>query len=479
MKEATTIFRFMITLVIGVILSFLIGCTASTENVDTDEVVEIVTPLVEPTNEFQPPAPITDTHDESSPTLIPVPTPAQTSKPTLTPEPIPTENLAESTIDLDDSLPDINTLNGPILAMIQLQNELNQIHLVDIASQRLFTSQFKSNPLRLNWLMESCILAATVRNRDDASVSIVNVENNNEVLFLAQNTVRNNTEDGYEDGWQLSPNGNLAAYLVLSGEQYFAYSEFQNLEVVAVDPSNSAPTPINTSSNNGVLSFSWSPDGNYIAYSDFDEHNVRQLYIYEIETGQIIQLASFVDAGAMIGEPIGNFIGQPIWSITGELIVFEAGITKEDGSVDRSLWAVNLDDFQISQLLAESNTHISIMGISLNDNTIAVYMSDGNNTSNLLWIDVPFGNVVQELEAGKVPNTNIKLVAALIGVNSWLGEDSDGQLYLYDHSTLNVDTIPGINLPRKGLIFELNSPRGEAAFVGQILDWRIFAPCQQ
>ncbi|WP_420632227.1 hypothetical protein [Candidatus Leptofilum sp.] len=478
MKNVATFSRFLIILMIAVILSFLTECTVFTESVERDEVSEVVTPLIETTYEVQTPVPVTDTDHEPTSILSQAPTPSQTSEPALTPESLSTENLIESTVDLAGSLPDITTLDGPILAMIQMQNELNQIHLLDIASQRLFASQLEVNPLRINWLPESCVLAATIRNRDDATVNIVNIENIDAVLFSDQDAVVEIAQDGFEAGWRLSPNGNLVAYLVLSGEQYYAYSEFQNIEVDVVDPSHSALTPISIPSNDGVLSFSWSPDGNYIAYSDFDERNVRQLYIYEIETDHLSQLTSFKDAGEMIGEPIGNFIGQPIWSATSELIIFETGITQEDGTVDYSLWAARLDDFQTSQLITESNTHISVMGISLDDSMTAVYLSDGNSTSNLLWIDVPFGNVVQKLETGEVSGTDIKLVAALIGVNSWLGEDTDGQLYLYDHVTQTVDLVPGIILPSKGLIFELNSQRGEAAFVGQILEWSIFAPCQ-
>jgi hypothetical protein len=113
----------------------------------------------------------------------------------------------------------------------------------------------------------------------------------------------------------LSPDGSWIAYKIGSGilEQRgddlepFRY-EFENVETI---PTDGAEGPFQLSQRGGAWRLSWSPDSLYLAYSDYDEHGIHQLYVTSrkgTDRKQLTFLANPVEIMKILWSPDGNKI---------------------------------------------------------------------------------------------------------------------------------------------------------------------------
>jgi hypothetical protein len=115
------------------------------------------------------------------------------------------------------------------------------------------------------------------------------------------------------------------------------------------------------------------------------------------------------------------------------------------------------------------------MGWSSDGLVLAVYSvnTDENAIDTMIsWIDRTTGSVVDELESGLVPNSEIELLAAVEGTRKWLGRDQDGYVYLYDSEAQVLTTLQELNWPGSRIVMDLGRVAGgEVVTPGQIIDW--------
>lgn len=119
--------------------------------------------------------------------------------------------------------------------------------------------------------------------------------------------------------FKISPDHHWIAYKKIAGDygMWYAYAKIQNVMLLQVD-SISPRRPIQLTSNGGAWpsEVSWSPDGRYLAFTDFDQKSIPQIYIYAPETGEKIQVTHF---GV---ELAGRMIDTLKWSASSSSIFF-------------------------------------------------------------------------------------------------------------------------------------------------------------
>jgi len=99
-------------------------------------------------------------------------------------------------------------------------------------------------------------------------------------------------------GFTPSPDYQWIAYKQVTGEYFRSLAEANQTDVKLVRLGDSETLAvINLSDHAGAhhANLTWSPDGRYLAFPDFDSSGVTQIYLYEPVTGKKMQLSNFTD----------------------------------------------------------------------------------------------------------------------------------------------------------------------------------------
>lgn len=118
-----------------------------------------------------------------------------------------------------------------------------------------------------------------------------NIIENKEIQFY-------NESPKYQYGYSISPDGNWVAIKEASGEwgQAATDAAFQDVAIVAVN-SKTAETMKQLTEHGGafVHHLTWSPDSNFLSYSDNDKNGANQVFIYDPHSGRKQQVTQFTD----------------------------------------------------------------------------------------------------------------------------------------------------------------------------------------
>ncbi len=130
----------------------------------------------------------------------------------------------------------------------------------------------------------------------------------------------------------LSPDESWVSYRIGSGsyeqrgDDIEPYRfKFENLETMSVDGTQG---PYKLSQNGGAWRAAWSPDSQHIAYSDYDEQGIHQLFIISTDGGNRKQITAFT------GRQVE--IMKILWSPTGDKIALHVD-QDGDGSDDETI----------------------------------------------------------------------------------------------------------------------------------------------
>lgn len=138
--------------------------------------------------------------------------------------------------------------------------------------------------------------------------------------------VRHLTEEVYTYGWALSPDGKTVAYLQFAGLTPHTGLILWDLRVISLDGGESATLVREIPQMSGV-SFSWSPDGTYLAYSD---SALLDVWIVPTQSGEPVNLTA---AHPEIVLPHYTE-GRPMWSADSRSLFFLG---------EGSLWQITVD----------------------------------------------------------------------------------------------------------------------------------------
>lgn len=146
----------------------------------------------------------------------------------------------------------------------------------------------------------------------------------------------------------LSPDGKYISYMVPLGEELVGldlsvYWDYQEIEYIPLDEPNKA---IRITQHGGSWrEAAWSPDSSRLAYQDYDDQGILQLYVYSIPDHTKMQLTRFTEPGLKPGpawwSPQGNKIAFSLYAAYG---------SANDPFVLEGLWVVNVQDRQLRKM---------------------------------------------------------------------------------------------------------------------------------
>lgn len=240
----------------------------------------------------------------------------------------------------------------------------------------------------------------------------------------------------------ISPSEDYVTYVVFSGELYYDTAQYQDIEVVSLDQPDK---PIRITSHGGAWNHggAWSPDGALIAYSDYDDQGILQVYITAINTWNQVQITEFTNSEIKPG-PIS-------WSPRGDRLV----VMLEDKNYNREVWIVSVPQSNaqkldlpegvvtIADLIYWSNVG-SIMLLSVGD-----YAESG--LEGLYWFDIEHNQLIHVITITRAEevNSHIGLFYAPIPVTTNLSKvifnGNPYEWFLYDATSGVLTPVSWLN----------------------------------
>jgi Tol biopolymer transport system component len=276
----------------------------------------------------------------SFPLVVEGSTPTSTSTPaarTVSPDFMETLEPIQATVDIISTpTNDSNAITPSPMPMIDAWDNISEFYpLIAITYQ--FPSRFllfspdgsflkeidletqAYYPLEIQQIRDDCKIIALVNSDDGHKLILVNPnsKSSQEIFQLP-----NDQPDIAKYSPILSPIGKYVTYVVLSGELYYDSGQYQDVEIVEMS-GKGHPIRLTTRGGAGAGGV-WSPDGNSLAYTDFDEQGNLQVYITDIANLTKRQLTQF--------QNIGSLPKSLAWSPKGDQLV--AIIQNQQGNAD-------------------------------------------------------------------------------------------------------------------------------------------------
>lgn len=282
------------------------------------------------------------------------------------------------------------------------------------------------------------------------SLSVGGYEMEGQVLVTASNLTGQTIKEYYalvqEDigknsfEFTISPNLNWISYKVADGETGMSLTDadIQNVKLVKISTEESAQSISLT--NQGGARFSrhiWSPDSQYIAFTDFDLQGIPQIYIYNTELGFLEQITDMEE------DTMSNRNLILAWSPDSKHLVFSLG-TK--------IGIAQISNKNIHWLEFIPNDIQNLRQIWWSDDMKLLVLANVHGESmspGLFWYDVSSDSVINKLSSADFGSLspiyqsfpldkNLNYIVAVVGE----------QIYTYDlyaRTYKKIDTT--VNMP--------------------------------
>lgn len=218
----------------------------------------------------------------------------------------------------------------------------------------------------------------------------------------------------------LSPDRKWVAYIVWSGElKPSGDTEFQDVEVIAV---NERTRPFRLTKRGGAGGRIWSPDSQYLAYSDYDEAGNSQLYLSRPDGSDRHQLTHFTTS---------EFIVDGIdWSPDGQRLSFD--VVDLDDNLQET-WVIHSDGSDLRMLTLDDGKPVPGSGLlwSTDSRTLVVHAWGYESADGLYWFSLDTGKVDHVFHDVKAPSKHIAFPFLISDVQTigFLGGDYDFYSY--------------------------------------------------
>jgi hypothetical protein len=206
-----------------------------------------------------------------------------------------------------------------ILSGVRIVNEPDQTIFIDSNGEILWMIEDQYNG-RLTFDTSGCYLLSGWYKDRYAEISKHSLKG--EVLEIKSETYDEKLKapDGTFN-YLPSPSGDHLAYMVSSGEGGRGPADAEFLDVGIIDFEGrlkSTPTLLTSNGGGPYYGPAWSSTGSYLAYSDFDEKSIAQIFVYGVKEERQFQLSNF-------GEEMYNWrISSLSWSQDDEKVAFSA-----------------------------------------------------------------------------------------------------------------------------------------------------------
>jgi WD40 repeat protein len=375
------------------------------------------TPLPEK-NTYTNPDPLsTDIYSPDFPFITPSPTAFITIPPQLTPH-TPPQITAE------------HPLGRNMVAIMEWGNAKVFLMDLDTGYVRSLELPLGYRPFSvIAWTQNGCqmILKASGQAHLPGPILLVDLQGNivQELLSFEQDILVANIS--------FSPSQQWVAYL-LSGGEYHGYiapfHDYGSIEVIAV---GGQVSPYRITQGIGVWDFAWAPDSTRLAFGDFDHQGIPQLYLYQLEGNERLQLTRFAEAQVNIH--------SIAWSPDGQRIAFAYEPVETEPpygthntdliiiSLETGIVSSVLDDqlFLVDQLWWQDATTLVVMGYP---GGYSPPLLD-TQSERLFWVDVGTGQITDTLVSKNAPGGYIGGVRQMDS-SSRLGYFTAGKFYTYD-----------------------------------------------
>lgn len=393
----------------------------------------------------------------AEPALLPTPvnfplvreieTPVLTAT-TIPPVPLPTVNTpmesATSTLTVSSdngpespprpsSVTSTTELEGPLIAY-RVQNDESYLLLLDIGTmtfREVARGQIEIGGL--NWLDDGCHLF-TRGNVIDLHGNIIEKTNDPE------------NGQAHFQVVLLSPDRKVGAVELFQG--FHDEIELEYLRLAILDRTK-PDLQIELAPNGGAYAYAWSPDGSWLAFTDFDENFILQLYRATPDGRVIEQLTSHSE------DP--GVIGIITWSPDGQQIAYAAQAILPP-QYERGGWIglVSLPDLHHTAVKPDNYQYTKGLWWDENSNRIVFvgesFSSAPNESaeSQLHWADPASGTILNSFYGQQLPSHHFNLVTPVGNVDTIFFGAMDGY-YLLDAGTNNYQKIFD-EIPIDGLI---------------------------
>jgi hypothetical protein len=281
-----------------------------------------------------------------------------------------------------------------------------------------------------------------------------------------------------EDAWsvgltRLSPDKEWLAYQIWSGDQTYESAEYIDVGVINF---NDTTSPLFLTKNGGAREITWSSDGQWLAFSDYDDWGVLQVYIASPGEEVIQQITNHTEPlkriDYIVWSPDNKYIAYAVTNLLETTLPYHfkeedegwVGIVSRTGDL-----AQQISSDKFGNVIDEGiwwnadSSRIVFVG-----NSLPVVGEEPVSGRQIHWAEIDTGTITNSFFETDAPFGQFEMALAVGNIDTILF-NSQEQFYLLDTST---DTIEKITLDYNltGLIRDASS--GPFEFPGE-------ANCQQ
>jgi WD40 repeat protein len=226
----------------------------------------------------------------------------------------------------------------------------------------------------------------------------------------------------------LSPNGRWLAFLSGTGHREYATYEFQNLISISIQDKKYEVFPLTHSGL--VNNFSWNPNDNSLAYNDVDKNGIQQVFLSDANGSGRVQLTDFFQEELIIT--------SLQWSPTGEKIamsVFEENVGAS--------YLIIIDMSSGKKIIPiRVMTQVNEYWWAPNDTIVAKVLENPNQNPNktLSWYSSTTGEKIGEFDSTVLTDEFFILPGPLTFSTS-VGFFSNYDFYIYDISSSHTEQL--------------------------------------
>lgn len=335
---------------------------------------------------------------ENTPTITVIPDLDSNSggtTPVSTPSPTPSPQIMPMVTAVPTTPP---SLQGPLIAFDAVDAETGQdaILIVDTAtglSREITSQQLGGTIVGFDWSANGCNLLVALHNSSNVQFVQTDLEGN--IIASASQPIPRNTDAGSRYGWTISSTQEWIAFLVGTGEDEEGFG-FEFKDVWAVRNGEESATPIALTQNGYTPSTAWSPNGESLAFSNYDSAGILQLYHAAPDGSDLVQLTHFSESIARIQgvrwSPDGQWLTFAVYNTVNPLAPGESNLWSVNAN-GHTLEQVTLGDYivrQTSWWAADSTSYSAYVELWSTES------SRGFQGSKVVWVNPQTGTVTDE-----------------------------------------------------------------------------------